>query len=127
MPEVVNISAAYFDRKALKSKKPIVVEFFSHSCPHCIKFAPVYEELAQALHYEAKFVRIDVLTNNSNRTLAHSRGIRTVPTLEVFYQGRVIGSVVGFHHFAKVCDAVKGFLAKKEENIGPGTPLKRLP
>ncbi|MGA2681706.1 MAG: thioredoxin family protein [Candidatus Bathyarchaeia archaeon] len=124
--EVKDISAASFDKEVLRSEEPIVVEFFSHSCPHCIKFAPVYEELAHALHGDAKFLRIDVLSSTNNRSLAHRRGVRTVPTIEVFYQGRVIGNVVGFHLFEKVRDAIKGFLVKKEENVGPSTPLEHL-
>ena len=125
MSDAVEISASEFDKKVLESDDPVVVEFFSHSCPHCIKFKPIYKELTQVLGGQAKFVKIDVL-NEQNRTLAHSRGIRTVPTLEVFYQGRVIGNITGYHHLEKVYEAIKGFLMKKEENVGPGTPLERL-
>jgi len=125
MSDGVEISASDFDEKVLKSEGPVVVEFFSHSCPHCIKFKPIYRELTQVLNGQAKFVKIDVL-NEQNRILAHSRGIRTIPTLEVFYQGRVIGNITGYHHLEKVYEAIKGFLMKKEENVGPGTPLERL-
>ena len=125
MSDVVEISAGDFDEKVLDSDEAVVVEFFSHSCPHCIKFNPIYRELTQVLNGEAKFVKIDVLSKQ-NRILAHSRGVRTVPTLEVFYQGRVIGNITGYHHLEKVYEAIKGFLTKKEENVGPGTPLERL-
>jgi len=125
MSDIVEISADYFHEKVLESDEPVVVEFFSHSCPHCIKFKPIYEELAQILSTEAKFVRIDVL-DEQNRVLAHTRGIRTVPTLEVFYRGRVIGNITGYHHLEKVYEAIKGFLMRKDENVGPGTPLESL-
>ena len=125
MSDAVEISASDFDEKVLESDGPIVVEFFSHSCPHCKKFSPIYKELTQILNGEARFVRIDVL-NEQNRILAHSRGVRTVPTLEMFYRGRVIGNITGYHHLEKVYEAIKGFLMKKEENVGPGTPLERL-
>jgi len=125
MSDAVEISASDFHEKVLESDEPVVVEFFSHSCPHCKKFKPIYKELNQILNGEAKFVRIDVL-DEQNRILAHSRGVRTVPTLEVFYRGRVIGNITGYHHLEKVYEAIKGFLMKKEENVGPGTPLERL-
>jgi len=125
MSDAVEISASDFHQKVLESDEPVVVEFFSHSCPHCKKFNPIYKELTQILNGEAKFVRIDVL-NEQNRILAHSRGVRTVPTMEVFYRGRVIGNITGYHHLEKVYEAIKGFLMKKEENVGPGTPLERL-
>jgi thioredoxin 1 len=126
MSDAVEISASDFGEKVLDSDEPVVVEFFSHSCPHCMKFNPIYGELTQILSSEANFLRIDVL-DEQNRILAHSRGVRTVPTLEVFYQGRVIGNITGYHHLEKVYEAIKGFLTKKEENVGPGTPLERLP
>ena len=125
MSDPVDISASDFDKKVLESDEPVVVEFFDHLCPHCKKFAPVYEQLSQRLNDEARFVRIDV-ADEQNRILAHSRGVRTVPTLEVFYQGRVIGNTVGYHHLEKVYEAVEGFLSKKEENVGPGTSLGKL-
>jgi len=121
----IDISASDFGAEVLQCDEPVVVEFFSHSCPHCKKFNPIYTELTQVLNGEARFVRIDVL-DEQNRILAHSRGVRTVPTLEVFYRGRVIGNVVGYHHLEKVYEAIKGFLSKKEENVGPGTALERL-
>lgn len=126
LPNICEITAGSFDKEVLHVEEPVVVEFFGQSCPHCIKFSPVYEQLAESLEGEARFVKIDVIRNKANRTLAHSRGVRTVPTLEVFYQGRVIGSMVGYHEIKKVVPTVKEFLSKKEENIGPGTPLKHL-
>jgi thioredoxin 1 len=125
MSDAVEISASDFHEKVLESDEPVVVEFFSHSCPHCKKFNPIYKELTQILNGEARFFRIDVL-NEQNRILAHSRGVRTVPTMEVFYRGRVIGNITGYHHLEKVYEAIKGFIMKKEENVGPGTPLNKL-
>ncbi len=123
MTDISEISASSFDKEVLHVDEPVVVEFFSHSCPHCIKFSPVYTQLAEALDGEARFVKIDVLLSKANRALAHSRGVRSVPMVEAFYQGRVIGSMVGYHDVKKVIPTVKEFLLKKEENIGPGTPL----
>ncbi len=123
MTWIYPISAGSFHEKVIHVRKPVVVEFFSHSCPHCKKFAPVYRRLAESLDGEARLVRLDVIRNGANRNFAHSRGIRTVPTLEVFYHGRVIGNIVGYHETKKVVSAVKEFLSKKDENVGPGTPI----
>jgi thioredoxin 1 len=103
-----------------------VVEFFSHSCPHCMRFKPIYEELSEILKDQAKFFKIDVLLVDENRNLAHDRGVRSVPTLEVFYRGRVIGSIVGYHHLEKVYETIKNFLSKKDEYVGPSTSLSSV-
>lgn len=123
MSKIHEISASSFHDNVIHVRKPVVVEFYSHSCPHCIKFAPVYSQLSDALDGEVRLAKIDVIKNEANRNFAHSRGIRTVPTLEVFYHGRVIGNIVGYHEIKTILSAVKGFLSKKHENIGPGTTL----
>ncbi len=126
LPEIIDISSDSFHENVLHSDEPVVVEFFSHSCPHCTKFKPVYQELSEILANEAKFFRIDVMQSDSNRELAHGRGVRTVPTVEVFYKGRVIGSLTGYHHIKKVLDGVKECLDARDEFVGPGTRLEEL-
>jgi thioredoxin 1 len=123
MSGISDISADSFHETILHADEPVVVEFFSHSCPHCIRFKPVYEELSELLGGEARFFRIDVALNEENRDLAHTRGVRSVPTVEVFYRGRVVGSLTGYHNIKKVSGTVNGFLSKREEYIGPSTPL----
>jgi thioredoxin 1 len=123
LSNIREISANSFSKEVLHVEEPVIVEFFSHSCPHCIKFDPAYAHLAEALDGQALFFKIDVLRSGANRTLAHRRGVRTVPTLEIFYRGRVIGSMVGYHEVKKLVPTVKKFLSEKEENIGPGTHL----
>ena len=126
MSIVLEISADSFNTEVLKIDEPVVVEFYSHSCPHSKSFEIVYEELSKIFKSEAKFVKIDVLISEENRTLAYNRGVRSVPTLEVFYRGRVIGNIVGHHHLEKIRGAVRDFLAKKEEHIGPSCSLEDL-
>ncbi len=104
----------------------MIVELFSNSCPHCIRFNPVYEELADILKGRAKFVKINVPLNEEHKALAHHRGVRSLPTLEIFYQGRVIGNIVGYHHLEKIYETIKDFLSKKDEHIGPSTRLENL-
>ena len=124
MPGIVDLTSDSFHERVMHSDEPAVVEFFSHSCPHCIKFAPVYKQLSETLSSEAKFFRVDVTLNDQNRELAHARGVRTVPTIEVFYRGRVVENLIGYHHFKKVLDAIRESLIRKEEYVGPGTALE---
>ena len=126
MLDILEISSEEFDEQVLHSKDAVVVEFFSHSCPHCQKFSPLYDQLAEKMNGKAKFFKIDVLLSEENRNLAHSRGVHTVPTIEVFNKGRVIGSMVGYHEIGKLISALKEFLARKDDNIGQGTPINNL-
>ncbi len=124
MSDIAEISASSFHSEVIDIDGPVVVEFFSESCPHCIRFKPIYEELSEILKEQAKFVKINVPIDEGHIILAHNRGVRLLPTLEVFYQGRVIGNIVGYHHLEKVYQTIKDVLSRKEEHIGPATPLK---
>jgi len=134
MSSITEISAASFHSEVANVDEPVIVEFFSNSCPHCTKFKPIYEKLSENFKGQAKFLKLNVPlngeakelapANQENTALAQNRGIRALPTLEVFYQGRVIGCVIGYQPLKKLSSTIKNILAKKEENIGPSTPIK---
>lgn len=136
LSNVIEISATSFHTEVIESDEPVVVEFYSNSCPHCMRFKPIYEKLAEMLKDQVKFVKLNVPlneetnalahNNEENKVLAHNRGVRSLPTLEIFYRGRVIGNIVGYYPLDKVDETIRDFLAKKEENIGSSTPFKYL-
>ena len=123
---VIEVTADNFREKVLGGDEPVVVEFFSHNCVHCSAFNPIYDDLCEAMGDRAKFVRLDVLLNMDNGKLAAGRGVRGVPTVEVFYRGRIIGSIVGNHPLDKMVESLNGFLAGKDEHFGVNTPLHKL-
>jgi len=124
MSNITEISADSFHSEVVDADEPVIVEFYSESCPHCMNFKPIYEELSQTLKGQAKFVKLNVPLNEDHESLAHLQGVRALPTLEVFYKGRVIGNIVGYHDFDSLSETVKDILSKKEENVGPSTPFK---
>jgi len=123
MPDITEISAASFHSEVTEAVEPVVVEFYSETCPHCTMFKPVYEELSEILK-GVKFVKLNVPISKDHEILAQSRGVRQLPTLEVFYKGRAFGSVVGYHDLDSVNKAIQDILSRKDENIGPSTPFK---
>jgi thioredoxin 1 len=123
---IIEITSESFKKDVLDVEGIVILEFYSHSCPHCKRFAPVYDHLGEELKDKARFVKIDVLLNEDNRRLAIERGIKGVPTIEVFYHGRVIGSIVGHHPLKVILKGVEEFMADKDQYIGPSTPLHEL-
>ena len=61
MANILEISADSFHSEVIEIDEPIVVEFFSHSSPYCIRFKPIYEELSEILKGQVKFVNNDKL------------------------------------------------------------------
>ncbi|MFH0702528.1 MAG: thioredoxin family protein [bacterium] len=66
--------------KALKIKKPIIVNFYVDWCGYCRRFAPVLENLRK--EYESKFTFVIINTDDpKNEKLVNSFMIKSFPSL----------------------------------------------
>lgn len=83
---------ATFDELALKSKTPVVVDFWAPWCVWCRKLAPLYDELSAKYGQQLTFVKVNV---EQERELAERYGISSLPTLKYFCAGREIGEQIG--------------------------------
>lgn len=84
------VSNAEFDSEVLRSKEPVLVDFFTDGCGPCRMLAPVLEEMEREGKF--KLVKIDAA---SEATLAASFGVNAVPALFAFKDGNVVGQTVG--------------------------------
>lgn len=126
MSKIMDINSVDFKDKILKCDEPILLEFYSHACPHCQAFGVVYDHLNEVLGEDMKFARVDVLASEDNRQLALSRGVRGVPTMELFYKGRVICNILGNHPFEKMITILEESVKRRDENVAPHTLLYEL-
>ncbi|MEI8123348.1 MAG: thioredoxin domain-containing protein [bacterium] len=69
------------------SPHPILVDFFSKSCPPCAALSPVLEELAVDFDGRIDFVKADAMADDESLKLSVALGIRAVPTLILFKNG----------------------------------------
>ena len=92
MAEVLNITDDNFEEEVINSPIPVVVDFWATWCVPCRAIEPVVEELSRTYDGKVKVVRINV--DESQRTPARF-GIRGIPTLLLFKDGRVKGQLVG--------------------------------
>jgi thioredoxin len=90
--QMKNVSDQEFQREVLSSHQPVMVEFWSPKCPHCLNMAPKVSALSKELEGRVKVVKINVL---ENRRMAMEYGVRGVPAFLLFTDGKVKAQAVG--------------------------------
>lgn len=81
-----------FDEKVLKSKLPVLVDFWAPWCGPCRMVTPVVEELAK--EYTGKMVVAKVNTDE-NSDVSYAYRIMSIPTLILFKDGKEINKMIG--------------------------------
>lgn len=81
-----------FQEEVLKSKEPVVVDFWASWCGPCRSVSPTIEQLAE--DYKGK-VKVGKLNVDDNPQVAGNFGIMSIPTVMVFKDGQPVKSISG--------------------------------
>lgn len=81
-----------FDTEISQSTVPVLVDFTATWCGPCRMLAPIVEKLADELAGKVRVAKVDI--DNAPETAA-KYGIRGVPTVMVFKEGKPVGQHVG--------------------------------
>lgn len=89
---IIEINDGEFETEVLKSKVPVLVDFYADWCGPCHAIAPTIEALSNEFEGRVKFVKVDV---DANQEVASRYEIMSIPTIILFENGRVEDSIVG--------------------------------
>jgi putative thioredoxin len=71
---------------------PVLVDFWADWCAPCRMLMPVLADLAE--HYQGRFLLVKV-NSDQNQSLSSALGVRSLPTVKLFYQGQVMDEFMG--------------------------------
>jgi thioredoxin 2 len=101
----IEVSGAFFDAMISAASVPVVVDFWAPWCGPCRAMAPEFEKVAMHLAGEALVVKVNT---DSEPELGERFGIRSIPTIAVFRDGREITRAAGARPAADIERLVSG-------------------
>ncbi len=107
MKNIVEGTDLNFEMEVLKSDLPVLVDFWAPWCGPCRMVAPIVEEIAS--EYKGK-IKVVKLNTDENQNIAIKYGIRSIPTLGIFKDGKVVDSVIGAVPKQHLVEKIKPYL-----------------
>ena len=92
MGNYVELNDANFEKEVLQSDIPVLVDFWAEWCAPCRVIEPLVDELAQQYSGKVKIGKMDV---DKNPQSSMNYGIRSIPTLLFFKEGKPVDQLLG--------------------------------
>ena len=89
---IKQVTDSSFEQDVLKSSTPVLVDYWAEWCGPCKMIAPVLEDVARDYAGRLTVAKLDV---DSNPDVTQKFGIRGIPTLILFKDGKPVSTKVG--------------------------------
>lgn len=89
---IIHTSDNTFDDDVLKSKTPVLLDFWAEWCGPCKAIAPTLAEIADEFKGRVSVAKLNI---DENQSTPPKFGVRSIPTLILFANGSVWGQRVG--------------------------------
>ncbi len=105
--DVIELTDMNFEEEVLKSSTPTLVDFWAVWCGPCRQVAPNVDQLATEYKGQLKVGKMDI---DSHQIVPQQFGIRSIPTLLLFKDGKVAETIIGAMPKSKIEAKVKQHL-----------------
>ena len=102
--EILKVTDGSFKKEVMESKKPVLIDFWAEWCGPCRLIAPILEEVVKEVGDTAIIAKLNIDENPETPALL---GIRSIPTLMLFKDGKVVGTKVGVQSKTALVDWLK--------------------
>ncbi len=97
-----------FKDEVIKSEKPVLVDFWSPTCPPCIMLGPIIEEIAKDFEGKVKVGKLNVMENPET---AGKYKIVGIPTIIIFKNGEPIERATGLRSKEMIADKLNSIIS----------------
>lgn len=95
-------------QEIINQQKPVLVDFHATWCQPCHMQAPILEQLKNKMGDQISIIKIDI---DKNQTVANHYQIRSVPTLIIFKENKILWKQSGVFPLDELEKIIKPFIA----------------
>ena len=106
MPTTVTESS--FDTDVISSAQPVLVDFWAEWCGPCRMIAPALEEISTEMAGKVTIAKLNI---DENPDIAVKYGVRSIPTLMIFRDGKPAAVQVGANAKGKIVEWINNAIA----------------
>ena len=89
---VLHVSETSFEKDVLQAAEPVLVDFWAPWCGPCKQIAPMLHELGSKYQGKLAVAKVNV---DENASVAAEFGVRSIPSLMIFKEGKMVDSLIG--------------------------------
>lgn len=105
---MIAMNTEHFNKHVMEGNQPVLVEFWAPWCVYCRRIAPALGKVAQQY---AGTLSVGQVNIDEEPVLAEKERIEVIPTLVLYQNGEVLGSIVAPESKARIEEFI-------EENLG---------
>lgn len=101
---MIAMNQELFEKMAISSEHPVLVEFSADWCVYCRRIAPAMEKIAVQFKDVLPVAQVNI---DDEPDLSHREQIEVVPTLVIYHKGHALGSIVAPDSKARIEEFIR--------------------